>query len=115
MRPSRRGGRFISGGRLPPPSAKGGEGGFALDRAGGRAVVWVRSNVGGGGDWLRGVRAIPKNESRPGRLDAGRAAFSLRERLKAAGGRWDPERKIWRVRYGSIRGDVELEEGIFKD
>ena len=33
----------------------------------------------------------------------------LRERLKAAGGRWDPELKIWHVRYGAIRG-TEFEE-----
>jgi hypothetical protein len=29
---------------------------------------------------------------------------ALRERLKASGGRWDPELKIWHVRYGAIRG-----------
>ncbi len=39
----------------------------------------------------------------------------LRERLKAAGGRWDPEEKLWRVRYGAIRGDEELEEKILRD
>jgi len=39
---------------------------------------------------------------------------SLRERLKAAGGRWDPQEKLWLVRYGSIRG-TELEERILKD
>ena len=38
----------------------------------------------------------------------------LRDRLKAAGGRWDPEEKLWRVPYGSIRGDAELEERILK-
>ena len=31
---------------------------------------------------------------------------ALRERLKAAGGRWVPEERVWRVRFGSIRGDV---------
>lgn len=40
---------------------------------------------------------------------------TLRDRLKAAGGRWDPEEKLWRVRFGSIRGDSELEERILKD
>jgi len=40
---------------------------------------------------------------------------ALREKLKATGGRWDPEEKLWRVRYGSIRGDSELEERILKD
>ena len=41
--------------------------------------------------------------------------ITLRDRLKAAGGRWDPEEKLWRVRFGSIRGDSELEERILKD
>ena len=40
---------------------------------------------------------------------------ALRDRLKAARGRWDPEEKLWRVRFGSIRGDAELEERILKD
>ena len=39
----------------------------------------------------------------------------LRDRLKAAGGRWDPDEKLWRVRFGSIRGDLELEEQILKE
>lgn len=43
------------------------------------------------------------------------AEKGLRERLKGAGGRWDPEQKLWRVRYGSIRGDAELEERILRD
>lgn len=40
---------------------------------------------------------------------------ALRARLKAAGGRWDPEKKLWGVKFGAIRGDAELEERIFKD
>jgi hypothetical protein len=39
----------------------------------------------------------------------------LRDRLKAAGGRWDPMEKLWRVAFGSIRGDAELEERILAD
>ena len=35
----------------------------------------------------------------------------LRERLKTAGGRWDPQEKVWLVRYGTIRG-TELEDRI---
>ncbi len=38
----------------------------------------------------------------------------LRERLKAAGGRWNPEEKLWYVPYGPIRG-TELEERIMLD
>lgn len=39
---------------------------------------------------------------------------NLRDRLKNAGGRWDPQEKLWLARYGSIRG-TELEERILKD
>jgi len=38
----------------------------------------------------------------------------LRERLKSVGARWVPEGRLWRVRYGLIRGDKELEERIMK-
>lgn len=38
----------------------------------------------------------------------------LRDKLKAAGGRWDPQEKVWLVPYGSIRG-TELEERILKE
>lgn len=37
---------------------------------------------------------------------------ALRERLKSVGARWDAGEKVWRVRYGLIRGDKELEERI---
>jgi len=36
---------------------------------------------------------------------------ALRNRLKAAGGRWDPEAKRWLIRYGSVHG-TELEGRI---
>ncbi len=39
----------------------------------------------------------------------------LRDRLKAAGGRWDPEEKIWRILFGAIRNDAELVERIVKE
>ena len=39
----------------------------------------------------------------------------LRDKLKVAGGRWDPEKKVWHVLYGPIRGDTELEERILPD
>jgi len=40
---------------------------------------------------------------------------ALRDRLKAAGGRWDPEEKIWRFLFGAIRNDAELVERIVKE
>lgn len=39
---------------------------------------------------------------------------SLRDSMKAAGGKWDPKEKLWHVAYGSIRG-TELEERIMVD
>jgi hypothetical protein len=39
----------------------------------------------------------------------------LRNRLKKAGGKWDPEEKLWRVPFDAIRGDAELEERILKE
>ena len=38
----------------------------------------------------------------------------LRNKLKALGGKWDPEAKLWHVPYGSVRG-TELEERIMAD
>jgi hypothetical protein len=39
----------------------------------------------------------------------------LQEKLKAAGGRWDPDERVWRVRFGSIRGDSALVERIVRE
>ena len=39
---------------------------------------------------------------------------ALRERLKSVGARWDAGEKLWRVRYGLIRGDRELEERVVR-
>lgn len=64
------------------------------------------------------VAEKPLARFRDGDMVALVVAFSekaLRERLKAAGGRWDPEKKLWRVAYASIRGDAELEERILQD
>ena len=38
----------------------------------------------------------------------------LRENLKAAGARWDPQEKVWHVPYGLIRG-TELEMRIVEE
>jgi hypothetical protein len=40
---------------------------------------------------------------------------ALRDRLKAAGGQWDPAEKIWRVQFCAIRNDAELVERIVKE
>ena len=39
----------------------------------------------------------------------------LREKLKAAGGRWNPEERFWRVCFGAIRGDTTLVERIVRE
>lgn len=38
----------------------------------------------------------------------------LRKQIKDAGGKWDPERKLWMVRYGNITG-TPLEKHIYVD
>jgi len=46
------------------------------------------------------------------------AAFTekaIRDRLKNAGAKWDPAEKVWRVPFGKIRGEKDLEERILKD
>ncbi|MBT0651902.1 hypothetical protein [Geomobilimonas luticola] len=35
--------------------------------------------------------------------------------MALAGGTWNPEKKLWRVPFGVIRGDTELEGRIVKD
>jgi len=37
---------------------------------------------------------------------------ALRDRLKAAGGRWNPAEKLWQVIFSAIKGDSELTERI---
>jgi len=39
---------------------------------------------------------------------------ALREMLKAAGGRWNPEERLWRVAYGAIRDNAGLVERIVR-
>lgn len=40
---------------------------------------------------------------------------ALRDRLKATGGRWNPDKKYWQVPFGAIRGDTELIERIVNE
>lgn len=91
----------------------------------GNSLVCVRYRY----DEIRDVRVTTAEiivDERPGkaapRLRATDAVFlqvpyamkALRERLKGVGARWDPAEKLWRVRYGLIKGDRELEERIVK-
>jgi hypothetical protein len=38
-----------------------------------------------------------------------------RDKLKAAGGRWNPDERVWRVSFGAIRGDAALVERIMRE
>jgi len=40
---------------------------------------------------------------------------ALREKLKAAGGRWNPAARVWRVLYRSVRNDPALVERIVRE
>lgn len=40
---------------------------------------------------------------------------ALRNKLKAAGRRWNPEERVWRVCFGAIRGDTALVERILRE
>lgn len=40
---------------------------------------------------------------------------AIRESQKSAGGRWDPNEKVWLVPYGAIRGNADLEMRIIED
>jgi hypothetical protein len=40
---------------------------------------------------------------------------TLRKILKDAGGRWHPEEKLWRVRFGAIRNHAEVVERIVQE
>jgi hypothetical protein len=42
-------------------------------------------------------------------VTVGFAEKELRARLKDAGGKWDPEQKVWHVTYGMIRGTKLVE------
>ncbi len=85
----------------------------------GDALLCVRYRY----DSVRGVRMKTVElivEEKPGRsrlpyrnhdivsVVVGYADKTLRDKLKAAGGRWSPEEKLWRVQYGKIRSDADL-------
>jgi len=91
----------------------------------GKALLYVRYRY----DEVRGVRLKtveivveekpwqPNSRLRDEEMVPVMVNFSekvLRDRLKAAGGRWDPAAKLWHVAYGSIRG-TDLEGRIQLD
>lgn len=83
----------------------------------GKALLYVRYRY----DESRGVRLktveivveekpwnpnVPLKDGDLVPLPIGYGEKVFRERLKAVGGRWDPEGKLWYAAYGVIRGTV---------
>lgn len=62
--------------------------------------------------WQPPVRRFFDNEQVPVRI--GFTEKDLIESAKAAKGRWNPEVKLWFIRYGSIKG-TKLEKHIILD
>lgn len=48
----------------------------------------------------------------PLRIEA--ADMPMRQQAKAAGGRWDPRKRLWFVKYGEVSG-TELEKHLYVD
>jgi len=63
-------------------------------------------------DWTPPLRRFAENDLVPLRIAV--SNMGLREKVKAAGGKWVPDEKLWYVRYGAIVGGV-LEKHIHVD
>ena len=60
-------------------------------------------------EWVPPQPRFADNERVPVRIRF--AENALKEMAKAAGGRWDPEKRLWLIPYGKIKGS-ELEKHI---
>jgi hypothetical protein len=63
-------------------------------------------------DWIPPPARFAANDLVPLRIAA--SNMVLREKVKAVGGKWVPDEKLWYVRYGAIIGGV-LEKHIHVD
>ena len=63
-------------------------------------------------DWAPGVHATPTNKRVHVRI--GYDEMDLRERIKAAGGNWSPDKKGWLVPYSAVL-DLGLERRVIED
>jgi hypothetical protein len=63
-------------------------------------------------DWQPPAKQFADDDLVP--MLIGFSDLELREAAKAAKGRWDPEERVWFIRYGSIRG-TKLEKHIILD
>lgn len=62
--------------------------------------------------WRPAARKFADNDLVPVRI--GFADNDLREKAKAAKGRWDPEKRLWFIRFGKMKG-TDLEKHIVLD
>lgn len=62
--------------------------------------------------WIPPAKKFTDNDLVPVRI--GFADSAMRERAKAAKGKWDPEKKLWFMRYGKVKG-TSLEKHIVLD
>lgn len=63
-------------------------------------------------DWIPPQPKFADNEKVPVRIKFNENA--LKEMAKTAGGRWDPEKRLWLIPYGKVKGS-ELEKHIILD
>lgn len=63
-------------------------------------------------DWEPSLPKFGENDLVP--VCIGYMEKELQEIARAAKGRWDPEAKVWRIRYGKVKGTV-LEKHIILD
>ena len=62
--------------------------------------------------WTPTKRQYKSDELVPLRIEA--FDLPMRSQAKAAGGRWNPEKRLWFVKYGKIAGSA-LEKHIYVD
>ncbi len=62
--------------------------------------------------WEPPVPRVPADAVVPVRVDF--AEVAIRERVKQAGGKWDPARKVWALRYAQVVA-LKLEDRLVED
>ena len=63
-------------------------------------------------DWEPPTPKYPPSRLVPLRIEG--YELDLRSQVKASGGKWDPKRRLWFVKYGNIKG-TPLEKHIHTD
>ena len=70
----------------------------------------------GGGIFRKGTKSAPKENRGVSRVSLKIEGYEteLRMKVKEAGGKWKPEKRLWYVRYGKISGTT-LGKHIYVD